>query len=77
MRPIKVRKVGASGTKGVGEGIGGGGMRAWRWRDWCGCWHWIAEVGDGGWCCVGLSAAALRRRGRLMIIVGNDLEDKV
>jgi len=33
-RPIRERKVGTSGTKGVGEGIGGVGMRAWRLRAW-------------------------------------------
>lgn len=32
MRPIRERKVGASGTKGVGDGIGCWGMRAWRAR---------------------------------------------
>ena len=32
-RPIRVRKVGGSGTKGVGGGIGGCGMDAWRSRD--------------------------------------------
>ena len=32
-RPMRVRKVGGSGTKGVGGGIGGCGMEAWRWRD--------------------------------------------
>lgn len=32
LRPIKERKVGASGTKGVGCGIGWGGMRACRAR---------------------------------------------
>lgn len=34
-RPMSVRKVDASGTKGVGEGIEGGGMRAWRKRGCC------------------------------------------
>lgn len=32
MRPIRERKVGASGTKGVGDGMGWGGMRACRAR---------------------------------------------
>lgn len=34
LRPIRVRKVGGSGTKGVGEGIGRGvvEVRAWRQR---------------------------------------------
>ena len=34
LRPMRVRKVGGSGTKGVGEGIGEGvvEVRAWRQR---------------------------------------------
>ena len=34
LRPMSLRKVEASGTKGVGWGIGGGEVeaRAWRWR---------------------------------------------
>lgn len=40
LRPMRVRKVGASGTKGVGEGMGGAGMRAWRGRRW---W-WFVNV---------------------------------
>lgn len=32
LRPMSLRKVEASGTKGVGWGIGGCEVRAWRWR---------------------------------------------
>lgn len=38
LRPIKVRKVVVSGTKGVGLGTGGMAMGLWRRR--CCCWFW-------------------------------------
>ena len=47
-----MRKVGGSGTKGVGGGTGGRGMEAWRWRDEVGrvrrvLWMRFEEMEDG------------------------------